>query len=102
MSSRKYFMAVLDGVLRITGLIGLVSFAENLSALNEALLKIWNWIGSLPFGETSQSVFRLLAAAYNFVADLFFGWLNNDQLRDSLMLFSALVGIVLILSLIHI
>jgi len=94
MSSR--YLTILDWILRITGVIGFVSFANNLGTWQLLFSQIWQWLGSFSLGEAAQVIIRGLAWFYEIIANLLLGWLDDDKLRDSLMLFGALVGILII------
>lgn len=77
-------------------MVGLISFADNLQSWNELFTQFWIWLGSISFGDLIQSVLRVLGAMYELVANLLLGWVGDDKLRDSFMLFGALLGVLLV------
>lgn len=93
--SSKYVQS-LDWFLRVTGVFGLISFADNLEQWARLFSQIGQWVGRFSWGELLISGFTIILSLYEITANTLFGWVPNLQARDLLMLWLTILGIVIV------
>lgn len=83
-------------MLRFTGVVGLISFADNLKNWRELFSRIAAFFDSIDWLAFAVTSFDLLTAVYDQIKGLVFGWIQDEMLRDSAMLASSIAGIFLV------
>lgn len=89
-------LVILDWILRITGVVGLISFADNLQTWREWFTQIGLWFRSIDWLSFVVFSFDLLRTVYDFIAGTVFGWIEDEMLRDSMMLATSIGGIFVV------